>query len=70
MDSYAYRKHKKAFADTFGKPLYEFWDRETGFDVALFDDTIIHSGNSLMLEKVRNRFGDPAGDMIKELTLA
>lgn len=69
---YAYRKHKNAFAETFGRPLHEFWDRvhNTGFDVVLFDEEIVKSGDGNMLLAVREKWGAAAGEMVKELTMA
>lgn len=60
-------KYKKRFYALFGVSLESLWDFYTGFDIVRFDDEVIKSGDDAMRVCIRDKYGDEAVSMIKEL---
>ena len=54
------------FENTFGVKLSDYWDF-TGFAIVKFDDEFLKSGDRCMADTVRERYGQPAEDLIREL---
>lgn len=57
---------RQAFKRVFYTDLANYWDF-TGFDIVRFDDEYIKSGDNSMEDVVRERFGDNAVELIKDL---
>jgi hypothetical protein len=61
-DQYAGEFHR-----IFGTPLSHWWNPMFGFDIVRFDDCFIESGDGVMAEAVRQKYGDRAVEIIQAL---
>ena len=57
----------REFLETFHTSLSGYFDNLLGFDVVLFDDGHIHSGEESMADVVRERYGDGGVLLIEQL---
>ena len=65
-----YTKYKGAFQATFQKPLRDFWEKITAFDVIKFDKWVKTPSGVSTYDFVAQHYGVAACDMLRELATA
>lgn len=65
-----FNQHRSKFFQFFGRSLQDFWNNRLGLDILRLDDQIVQSGDNSMSETIKERYGEEAAELVRELVNA